>query len=249
MAEANIRFAKRTKFKDDFSSEGIRKLYSEMLQLDNQRFLLTTTAVVFFGTVAGWVTTTLLRAGGRPAESEPGAAVGLVPYLLPVSTALVWAVLYVLFHYQLLLAHTVRWLAVYQMLQGSDWEWTWHFFRRLNVARESNDVPFAAYRVITTIFKLLIVVAFFYFLILQAFLFPPNIGATWEEVRRAVFGSLTSWHFWALLTVVLPLLLLLIQLKTNKLKNADETAYLERWREAQERSQAGPAPDDPSPGP
>ncbi len=107
------------------SGEEIRKLYAEILQLDNQRFLLTTTAVVLSGTVAGWVTTVLLRAGANTNSDQGG------PILIPLAGALLLLpVLVTLFRFQLSKAATIRWLAAYLVLQGSKWELTWYAFRK-----------------------------------------------------------------------------------------------------------------------
>jgi hypothetical protein len=215
--------------KDKFPGEGIRKLNSEILQLDNQRFLLTTTAVVFFGTVAGWVTTALLRTGGSSDMQQHSAVTISTHYLLPVITALIWGVLYVMFHYQSSLALTVRWLAAYQMLKGSDWEWTWYAFRKQLSKSDLGDLPFAAYDVITLIFRLLIGTTFGYFLFLHIFFVLP-LPRSWEVLTTA----LTPWHIWALLFILLLILLRRMGRRTHKVSYKDEIDCLNQWKNAED---------------
>jgi hypothetical protein len=150
---------------DPNGAEAVRKINAEMLQLDNHRFFLTTTAVVFVGTAAGWTTTTLL--GANAVTSVPT----LLRYVPPAVVLLIWIVLFVLFAYQLSLARTVRWLAAYQMHRGSAWEWTWHAFRLTDPecapGKDAGAVPFAAHHVITTVFNSLFLASFLYLLLLQ----------------------------------------------------------------------------------
>jgi hypothetical protein len=211
---------------DPHSQEAIRKINSEILQLDNQRFLLTTTAVVFFATTAGW-TTTLLRSGG---PTLPAFAQSIPPAV----TLLVWGVLSVLFHYQLALARTVRWLTAYQMLRGSAFEWTWHAFRRQDTERSPGNrqgkMPFAAYRVITTVFILLTVGAFFYFLLLQLIITPGL------DLPRLPPWPPSMWFTWAILGFLMIALAGLAYWRTHMVAGpkatTQENIYLARWGEA-----------------
>lgn len=214
---------------DPYAAEALRKINAEMLQLDNHRFLLTTTAVIFVGTAAGWTTTTFLH--GTSMGSEMPTLVQCVP---PAVLLLVWVVLFVLFHYQLSLARTVRWLAAYQMHRGSAWEWTWHGFRLKDSAgapvKDSGAVPFAAHQVITTVFNFLFVASFFYFLLLQLAVASGPDLLRWS-------GSYTRvLVIWGVLLVLLPALILTSAARTRAVLGSrvvnEEKQYRQRWREA-----------------
>ncbi|HEX2187314.1 MAG TPA: hypothetical protein VHG51_00385 [Longimicrobiaceae bacterium] len=218
---------------DPHAAEAVRKINSEMLQLDNQRFLLTTTAVVFVGTAAGWTTTTLLRGGGTAGEQPPPTP-GLVQFVPPAILLLIWVVLVVLFYYQLSLARTVRWLAAYQMHRGSAWEWTWHAFRLQDSegpsGKHSAQAPFAAYRVITTVFILLSVASYFYFLLLQLATTRERDLAQWPP------SPLSVLVVWGVLLAVLIALISGAVVRSRAVLGprtaADEKQYRERWRTA-----------------
>lgn len=252
--------------KDDHIEEGIRKLHAEILQLHNQRFLLTTSAVVFYGTVAGWVTTIILRpeiltwlANGK---NEPGRDSLLVQYFLPFMTVLVWTVLYALFRYQVSLAFTVRWLATYHMYKGSDWEWTWHSFRWLQRENKSNkkphgEEPFSAYGVNPRIFEGLFIITYGYFLFLYSLIFGVidlsavlriaswreyfNSQLIWDRLSAAAGGEpsklITPRSCWIVLIFTLFGLLWHMRRKDYKANNPDEQNLLERWQEAAKKSQ------------
>lgn len=182
------------------ASEDIRKVHSEVLQIVNQRFTLTSAAVVFFGGVAGWVSTVILR----PDASASGS-LGMLPF---VATVLVSLVLYLLFEYQVSLAITLRWLTTYLMVCGSEWEWLWYQFRRdlrrppsgSKMKQLSMEAPFLAYSRSTGVLIRLVVVSFGYFLALylltqwQAVLAAPRAinavrGLGWLALGVGTFGT------------------------------------------------------------
>jgi hypothetical protein len=207
---------------DPHSSEAVRKINSEMLQLDNQRFLLTTTAVLFVGTAAGWTTTTLLRAGNT------GSAQPLVLFVPPAVVLLIWIVLGVLFYYQSSLARTVRWLAAYQMHRGSDWEWTWHAFRlqdSIPHCRQPRERPFAAYKVIATVFIFLFVTSYLYFLLLQFAIIPKENWTRPPSSVLILWGGLS-----ALLILLVGGTIVLSEAVSSPRMAVEEIKYRKRWR-------------------
>jgi hypothetical protein len=249
------RRALRTNYEDKWAGEGIRKLHSEILQHDNQRFLVTTTAVVLFGSFAGWVTTVLLRSGGSVNPQQEADVINPLLYLPPAITILVWTVLYLLFRYQISLALTIRWLAVYHMLKGSDWEWTWHVFRQQHKQRSVHQLPYiGSYRVTTNIFSLLAVASYAYFLVLQIVLSPPAIPDTWEALWHTLVALVPNWKgplpealtpgfCWILLTVLLPLLTILFWINNRRVLEVNEAEMLEDWKKAEADANLG----NPSP--
>jgi hypothetical protein len=183
------------------ASEDIRKVHAEVLQIVNQRFTLTSAAVVFFGGVAGWVSTVVLR----PDASAASGSLGMLPF---VAMVLVSLVLYLLFEYQVSLAITLRWLTTYLMVCGSEWEWLWYQFRRdlrkppsgSKMKQLSIEAPFLAYSRSTGVLIRLVVVSFGYFLALylltqwQAVLAaPPAInvarGLGWLALGAGTFAT------------------------------------------------------------
>src|SRR3954470_12604781 len=138
----DIPIARRLNTENKWQDQEIAKIHYEILQLENQRFVLTTTALVFFGTVSGWVITTVLSPASRTVGVSTPVVTEPMLYLCQASTVLVWLVLYILFRYQLSLALSVRWLAAYLMFKGSDWEWNWHVFRRQHKDRRPTEMPF-----------------------------------------------------------------------------------------------------------
>jgi hypothetical protein len=199
-------------------SEEIRKLYSEILQLDNQRFLLTTTAVVLFASVAGWVTTGVLR-------SSPDASSRVALSYLPLASSfLLWLVLGVLFYFQSSKAKTIRWLAAYLLLQGSSWEWTWHEFRKLEGAKSLGTLPFyQIHRMATWTFSVLNIASLVYFAVLQFSLLGRahnKPGLPWVWAALALLTGISVW---------------LMHRGSKQLLEADERAYMERWAIAERR--------------
>jgi hypothetical protein len=234
------------------AAEELRKLNTEMLQLDNQRFLLTTTAVILFGTVTGWVTTTLLRReapslGEIPQIENPDPNIDPATYLPVASTALLCTVLLVLFYYQASLALTIRWLAAYHMLQGSRWEWTWYAFRQQKHRYWWGALPFlAGFRLTVWIFAALIVATFGYFLLLHITVFPEDWGRVLSE---GIFPPVPE-QLWVLVGVLLVLALILVWFKNLSVLHLGEISYMEHWTEAERmaaktRVEWGGEPIDP----
>jgi hypothetical protein len=269
--EESTGLARRFKLDDPFKSEAARKINAEMLQLDNQRFLLTTTAVVFVGAVAGWVTTALLNFVKTAGDGNGGAAkeilirVGgidfpLWHYLPPFAIILVGAILVFLFSYQASLAMTVRWLAAYQMSRGSDWEWTWYKLRELacrpNGVREletGNDLPYAAFEKITTMFQLLIVISCSYFALLHMLL-PGAVANSLLNYAMILEKGPGAWLALSLAPFSCSLLLALLFIpvlshmawRTKRIVECREHLFFKVWIQAEATwnpALVEPAPD------
>lgn len=235
-------------------NEEMRKLYSEILQLDNQRFLLTTAAVVLFSTVAGWVTTVMLR-GGPVAVAQDLVTVIFLPL---ASTALLWWILLAIFDFQLSKAATIRWLAAYLLLQGSRWEWTWHTFRKevvKNAPKENRNwslfrqpgntnghskYPFyQIHRMTAQTFATLIWAGFFYFLFLQSYIFLASAVLRLSGTRAFFLSPIPTvvLLLWIALAILIRKSVKRIRQNTEDVLRADEIAYMNTWAEA-ERSGA-----------
>jgi len=99
----------------------LRKLHSEVTQIVQQRFYLTTIAIVAFGTICGW-TPSLLSKGGA-----------FTPRLATLMVFLILATLGLLFAYCMFLLGQMRIITVYLRLAfESRWEEHWHQFRNVN---------------------------------------------------------------------------------------------------------------------
>jgi FtsH-binding integral membrane protein len=97
----------------------LRKLHSEVNQIVQQRFYLTTIALIIFGTVCGWTTSALGK--DKPVDWR---FVFLAEFLLI-------AILFGLYVYFMLLLGMMRVLTVYiKEKYDSPWERDWHNYRR-----------------------------------------------------------------------------------------------------------------------
>lgn len=206
-------------------AEELRKLYAEILQLDNQRFLLSTTAVVVFGTVCGWVTTALLR-GGPPTGAGTGQRAA--EFLPLASVWILWLVLISLFRLALSKAHTIRWLAAYLLLQGSKWEWTWHEFRKMDHGHSFRTLPFhQVHRAAAGMFSALMYASLLYFSLLQAYV--VGIDETAIFLIQALLGA------WAFTYIVLLSTARYMYLSARQLLQVDEKSYMECWARAESK--------------
>lgn len=233
-------------------AEEMRKLYAEILQLDNQRFLLTTAAVVVFTTVAGWVTTIVLRDGAVTSNTNL-----ITTVFLPLASAtLLWWILLALFYFQLSKAATIRWLAAYLLLQGSKWEWTWHVFRkdllpsgpkaRWNwyLFRENgkdsqpDKLPFyQIHRMTTQTFTTLMWAGAIYFFLLQTYmLFAARIFPGSETPATLPCWAATILLFlWVVLAALIYRSTLKVRQGTEEILATDEQAYMEVWAKAEQK--------------
>jgi hypothetical protein len=127
------------------TQQDLEKVHNEILQIANQRFQLTTLALASCGTIAAWVTDTVVTS--TAAEKQPGLAIYAVEDLVPMATLLAFLLLLGLFWYQGRLLMSLRWLSTYLIVQGSGWEWHWLCFRHAGpqLGGRRGTLPFHAY--------------------------------------------------------------------------------------------------------
>jgi hypothetical protein len=241
-------------------SEEMRKVHSEILQLNNQQFLLTTTSIIFVGTALSWATTTIvsnhknnvqvnsenLEKTTSMENSASNIEIPPIEYILPAAALLICSVLLVAFFYYSSLVITVRWLAAYLMLQGSSWEWNWYSFRfkRDNACRKANirmeEPPFLLYRFISGIYISLIIFVFLYFLFLHWIvsnysLINLSLLLSIENfsIERMLDWTSTPRHYWKPLLIALLVALISIIIRSAKVTARKEDVYYPIWKDAE----------------
>jgi len=102
------------------TKEDLGKLHSEVNQIVNQRFILTTFAVTIFGIMLAWVIPKV--------PPEPSSDLGWFPFLVSILTMVVLSLLFSLMHALLIM---LRIFSSYLITtESSDWEKDWLEYRK-----------------------------------------------------------------------------------------------------------------------
>jgi hypothetical protein len=151
------------------NAEDLRKVSSEINQIVNQRFLITTLAITMFGVMIAWMipkTTPIL-----------GDPIGGITFALAMLLSLLLCGLYLWSHF---LKRTLRVFTTYLIeTNSSNWEIDWQSFRQ--------ESHFTYTKAQTIVFLLLNVVAFVY-----PFLFSSIFSLKVEPVSGAIFCAMTG---------------------------------------------------------
>jgi hypothetical protein len=143
---------KQTKPMADIIDNDIRKIHAEVTQIVNQRFQLTTLAILVVATVAGWAATIV----GKSGSLDTGMVTAL--------TFLVTLILLMIFAYFMLLLGMMRiWTVYLQEKSWSQFEGEWSIYRKERTSREYLGYTKAG----TIIFVLLGPLAFGYFIVIS----------------------------------------------------------------------------------
>ena len=209
--------------KVDHLAQDISKIHSEILQIGNQRFQLTTAAVVFFAAICSWTTSTVVRADGMTGGGEAQVA-----FLTRASAVIAVIVLALLFRYHLSYGKTLRWLSTYLICAGSDWEWHYYVFRRGTTQGKSAHTqhpraerPFYGYTVGSAyVFLMIILCSVAYF-----------VGL---EMVFVGFRS-DTWHWWSGIMITAAAVGLYMFHLATKVDNLDEeNRMLHTWQSIRE---------------
>jgi hypothetical protein len=151
------------------NAEDVRKICSEINQIINQRFLVTTVAITMFGVMVAWML--------PKSTPNPGDSVGGITFALAVVLSLLLSSLYLWSHW---LKQTLRIFTTYLIeTDASNWEIDWLSFRQAS--------HFTYTKSHTIMFLFLNIVA-----CLSPFLFAGFFSLKVEPVFGAIFCGIVG---------------------------------------------------------
>ena len=161
------------------NSEDVIKINSEITQIVNQRFLITTTAITVFGVMIAWMF--------PKSAPNPGDSVGSGTFLLSGLLLVVLFMLYLSSHF---LKRTLRFFTTYLIVtDSSNWEVAWRSFREKGHFAYTKDQ--------TVLFLILNLIA-------SAF---PFIFAAVSSLKiKPVWAAIGCIFIWAITTIFMCLM-------------------------------------------